>query len=65
MCTTMIHNIKDDVEWVYKYYPSFRHLNDISVQSSEGLNGRKETLFDHHIDSKLERRNIKHVSFLW
>ena len=32
---------------------------NILRQSSEGLNGKREALFDNHIDSKEERRNIQ------
>ena len=69
----MIHNIKYDIECVCKYYLSFKNLKDIAeketnmkvsiveilCKKSKGLKGRREGLFDYHVDSKWERRNIK------
>ena len=70
---TEIHNIKDDIVWVWKDYPVFKYLKYIVeketnmivpvavilCQISEGSNGRREDLFNYHVDPKLARRNIK------
>ena len=62
MCTHTIHNFNNNIAWVCKHYPDFRHLKDIVkketniivlvvdiLRHSSGLNGRREALFDYHI----------------
>ena len=82
MCTIMIDSLidsKDNIVWVYKYYPAFKNFKDkteretnikvsvvnILLQSSEGLNERRDALSNYHIDSKLEKRNKQVSVILW
>ena len=66
-------DLKNDISWVCIHYPSFKYLKnkaehetsnkvaivDILRQSSKGLKGTRQALFNYHIDSKLDRRNIR------
>ena len=69
----MIDNLNNDITWVCKYYPTFKHLKGIAKteinmkvslvnilrQSSDESNGKIDSLFNYHIDLKLERMNIQ------